>query len=200
MPTHPPKRVGYNIPLSPGVYLPKDNGFIILSALSRKFPWVHGNPDIQIAPIRGTRIGNPQHIRTDRHSVLHIRGITEEQARLLSGTWLVVEGGVLGLEDARECSLPPCSYLVSRLVVLPDAVEEDAFREALAQRLPSGTEIRLGRRHAIKLKGRTFIGYAVHLLGLSQDVSWDIQGSGIGKYTSMGCGVFYPGASGSAVS
>lgn len=172
--------------------LPQENGYLLLSGLSLKFPFLHGRSDLQVAPLRGTRTKDNR-VALDQSSVLHIRGLNKNEAVLMGDSWIMVENMILGLGRAKEKRLDPAPYLVSRLVVLPDQVKEDEFHKTLTSVLPEKVDIRLGRRRGITFKGRTFLGYSVHLLGLDSETATKVQADGIGKFTSMGCGVFYPG-------
>ena len=183
----------YTFILTPGVQLPQDNGYLLLSSLARNLPFLHGNPDIQIAPVRGTRLRtNHTFIQTDHKSRLHIRGITLEQAQTIRGSWVAPMGRVLGIGDFHEEALKPSTYLASRLVILPDVVDKAEFKQAL-QGLLDGVTVNVGNSRALAMKGRKFIGYSVHLSDLDAETALRVQQEGIGKYTSMGCGVFYPG-------
>jgi len=184
----------YTFVLTPGVSLPQENGYLVLSALSRRLPFLHDQGGIQIAPVRGTR-RRDHSIRTDYKSRLHIRGITPEQAAQVSGTWVTALGGPLGILEYQEVPLRPSPYLASRLVIFEDIVDRDEFMQEMARVVP-GAEIQIGRRRTLCLKGKRYLGYAVHLNGLTAEASVRVQREGIGKYTSMGCGVFYPGRAG----
>jgi len=177
---------------SGGLSLPQDNGYLLLSALSVKFPFLHGNPDIQIAPVRGTRTPDNR-VKLDTHSRLHIRGLTAEQARVMSGSWVIVQGAFLGLGEARQKDLTPSTYLVSRLVVFKEVVAEEAFREAIAKELPQEVTVTLGEQRGVHIKGKVLLGRTVHLNGLDPVTAQRVLQKGLGKFTSMGCGVFYPG-------
>ena len=177
---------------SPGGALPQDNGYLLLSSLSMKFPFLHDNPSIQIAPLRGTRRQDHQ-INLDPHSVLHIRGLTDEQAHSMSNAWIIMQGMFMGLGEARTRDLTPSDHLVSRHVILKGGVLENEFREALSRLVPEGAQVTLGRKRGLHIKGRVMLGYGVRLSSLSSEDSLRIQQQGLGKHTSMGCGVFYPG-------
>lgn len=185
------KAYEFNVTASQGT-LPQDNGYLLLSALSLKFPFLHGRADLQVAPLRGTRTQDNR-VALDQHSVLHIRGLEKNEAILMGDSWIMVENMVLGLGRAKVRNLNPSPYLASRLVVLADHVKEEEFRKALTSTLGENVKVTLGKRRGIALKGRTFLGYSVHLQGLDAETSTRIQKDGIGKFTSMGCGVFYPG-------
>jgi len=179
--------------LSAGAVIPQDSGYLLLSALTDRFPFLHGRRSIQIAPIRGTRLRRPEFICTDHNSRLHIRGITTDQADQIQGSWVIVHTNVLGIGDYRELEMTGSTDLVSKLVILRDIVDAEEFKKTIEQFVP-GAQITLGRRRALALKGRKYLGYSVHLKGLSMDASLAVQNKGIGRFTSMGCGVFYPGS------
>lgn len=184
----------YNFPIYPGTVLPRDCGYKILSSLSAKFPWLHGQTDIQIAPVRGTTVKEDGRLmRTDAHSVLHIRGITEEQARVIGGNWFPIDGQVMAVGKGSLMPTKPSSYLVSRRVVFPGLFDDMEVLAKALQETGVGVQGRAGKRNTIEIKGRHYIGFPVHLFDISDDDSIRIQETGIGKYTSMGCGVFYPG-------
>ena len=140
----------YEFHLFPGTVLPRDNGFEVLSALSRKFPWLHGRPDIQIAPIRGTRLADDHsQIRTDRNSVLHIRGLTPEQATDIGGNWIVLETRVLAIDTGSLVQLEPFTYLVSRCVVFPDVFDDlTAMAKVLAE-AGDGAQAHVGKPRVV---------------------------------------------------
>ena len=48
------------------------------------------------------------------------------------------------------------------------------------------------RRRVVRLKGRTIIGYALEVSGLSAGDSLKLQESGLGGRSRMGCGFFLP--------
>ena len=187
----------YDFPLSSGVRLPQDCGYVILAALSRTHPWLHGARSVQIAPVRGTRCEDPAYIRTDEHSILHIRGITEEQVESLSDSWVNAFSSFLGVGRGRARTLHPSTYLASRLVIPPSYPGPDdentrrTFSDWLRSFLTPEVQIRAGRYRALSLKGRKYLGFSVHLDGLPEDLSMRVQERGVGKHTSMGCGVFY---------
>lgn len=180
-----------NIPLSAGVRVEEDCGYRLLSALTQVSPGIHGCPEIQIAPVRGSRAPNGW-LRTDAKSVLHIRG-PEEVIRPLSGAWVTIYNNrALGLGRMVEVQPVPAPTLVSRMVIFEGAVDPSDFLQKLASRVPIGASFTLNRRRTVVVKGRTFIGYGVRLEGLSPEQSLYVQEHGIGKFTSMGCGVFAP--------
>lgn len=182
----------YTFDLISNATLPQDNGYLVLAGLSKQHPFLHGRQDIQIAPVRGTRVrNNPGLIRLDSSSKLHIRGISEEEAQQIAGSWFLAERNAVCIGEQHEVPVEGASRLVSRLVVLPDVVDPEKFQEAL--NVLAQATVSLGRRRAFHMKGKRFLGYSVTLTGMSPEQAVHIQKHGIGKFTSMGCGVFYPG-------
>ena len=184
----------YNFPLDEGGRIPQDNGYPILAALSRQHPFVHGRYDLQIAPVRGTRMRkNHAYVVTDRFSRLHVRGLSQDEASALEDSWIYVGGSLLHIGKAEEVGVKPSSLLVSRLVVLTDIVDKEDFL-AEVKNLVKTSSVQIGKRKSIRVKGRHYLGYPVVLRDLSAEESLRIQQRGIGRFTSMGCGVFYPGS------
>jgi CRISPR-associated protein Cas6 len=185
----------YQFQLTPGAIIPEEGGYQILSGLSRQFPFLHGRPDIQIAPVRGARLPRKGYLQTDRSSVLHVRGLSPDEVARMSGGWFQVDGNLIGMGSAVAVRPVPAPDLVSRLVVF-DAEEgpasSDWFLNRLARVAPVGCDMTLGRPRSIRVKGRSFLGYGVRLGNLTQADSERVQSSGIGRFTSMGCGVFAP--------
>lgn len=179
----------------PGVLFEEDGGYDILAGLSKNFPFLHGRHDLQIAPVRGTRTQTKGMLLTDRKSFLYVRGLTDQEAMVLSHSYFVVKSSIMHLGKAEECTLTPSSALVSRLVVFETnrkMVDEAFMLDRLMQRLPNTSTIILGRQRTIEVKGTHFVGFGVRIEDLTDTESLAIQNSGIGKFTSMGCGVFGP--------
>jgi len=181
------------------VLFPTDHGYMLRSALSKPFPFLHGRHDIQIAPLRGTRTV-PGMCKLDKGSTLHIRGLTPDEANLISEHgYFFLNGQQVWIEGCRERTLTPSTQLVSRLVLFRDHVDPEEFLKALTEKLPVGVLFSVGRSHAAVIKTnpiRRWKGYTVTLTNMTPEQSILIQQTGIGHGKSMGCGVFYPGTIG----
>lgn len=181
--------------MAPNVPIPEDGGYPILSGLSRQFPFLHGRSDIQIAPVRGSRTDRKGWLRTDRSSVLHIRGLSPDEVQQVSGSWFNLGGHLVGLSKAEAVEVRPAPTLASRMVIFDlegGSSDPFPFLNILIGRVPTGCEVALGRQRTFRLKGRVYIGYGVRLSNLSTEASLEVQGRGVGRFTSMGCGVFAP--------
>jgi len=176
-----------------GGQLPQDHGYLVLAGLTRRFPFLHGRKDVQIAPIRGTRTQerHPK-LKLDAKSMLHIRGISEDEAKAMEWGWVRVGSQIMGWGQCTMRSLAPAARLVSRHVIFDGVFDEERFLETLFARVPKTAEVSLGRRRTLSVHDTHQIGWVVVLGNLSDEDSLAIQQSGIGRHTSMGCGVFYP--------
>jgi len=172
--------------------IPQDHGYRILSGLSLRSPFLHGG-GVQIAPLGGKRVQGGKSLQLHEGSRLRIRGITREQAHQimsLGAFWCGDE--MISVGPAHRKILRPSGKLSTRLLVLKDTVDETTFIEALKCKLPSTAIVELGRRRALKMKSHHYLGYSVRILGLTAEESLCIQETGLGKFRSMGCGVFQP--------
>jgi CRISPR-associated protein Cas6 len=177
----------------------QDHGYALLAALTSRIPSLHGRHDLQVAPLRGRR--TPDHkVIPDRKTRLHIRGATPDEVKALTYIGLDLNGAFLILGTPSRKELKPSPRLVSRLVILPDAVAEPDFLQsvlvALDKTLGEGAEgldLSIGKQRAIQIKDRHLLGYPLNIRGLSDEASLTLQNRGLGWGTSMGCGVFYPG-------
>lgn len=174
--------------------VPKNGGYLILCSLARLHPWIHGRSDIQIAPIRGTNIDEfPQYFKMDSNSKLHIRGINEEESKQLGNCNLNVFKGQVTTSEPSLTYLKPGERMVSKLVIFADVTEESQFRQHFSEKTGVNIDnISLGTKKFIRVKNQVWCGYSVILTGLTAEESLAIQCTGVGKNTSMGCGVFYP--------
>jgi hypothetical protein len=56
--------------------------------------------------------------------------------------------------------------------------------------MPSNIICELGGKNILTFEGRTYIGFAVTLSGLTPDQSQKLQREGLGKFKKYGCGMF----------
>ena len=181
------------------VLFPLDHGYILRSALSKPFPFLHGRHDLQIAPLRGTRTTSGMS-QMDKSTTLHIRGLSNEEAQQMSEHgYFYLNGQQVWLERCRVPVIQPSARLVSRLVLLRDCVSQQEFLDALVEKLPVGVYFSLGSNRATVIKTdpiKRWKGYVVTLTNLTPEQSLDIQAHGIGHHKTLGCGVFYSGTMG----
>jgi len=187
----------FQFPLRRGT-LHREHGYELLCGLSGTFPFLHGRPDIQIAPVRGRRLStNGTHwdrLAMDHKSILHIRGLRPEEAAVIQ------EKGRFRINDqlfqvgpAQIKPLLPSDHLVARAVIFRDVFTPEGCEAVLQERIGGDCQIDVGRARGVPVCGHFLKGFTVRLNGLSPETSVSIQAQGLGLKTSMGCGVFYPG-------
>ena len=181
----------FEFPLKGDSPLDRDNGYQFLSGLSKPFPFLHGRQEIQIAPVRGTRTEDSKGILLDRGSRLHIRGLSFEQALEMGHSKIRVGGVSVLLGEPSVRFLEASPKLVSRLVVVKGGLEYLDFIKLFGERIPWAA-YEIGGRKTLSIKGFTTVGYTVVLHELTPEQSLQVQMTGVGSHTSMGCGVFYP--------
>lgn len=158
----------------------------LFSALSAVLPSLHGRGGVQIDLLPSLR-------------AVEFRGMTLEDVAAFEGRSLFVNDAtvVLGaplLVVAQPSDKLQCSILIFR-------AERGHFRDQLSRALPEGVRFHVGASQILKYKNLNFIGRQVSLSGLSEEQSTLIQQKGIGKFRSMGCGIFRaPGSGGDASS
>lgn len=173
--------------------LPQDHGYPLLAALSQVCPNLHGREDVQVAPIGGNWVQDRIQLRGN--SCLRLRGVAPSEVSTLEGSTLMLENIPLFLGQMLVKNFRPAPLLCSRLTIYSEILDPESFRERLLSQVQSLTdsepEITLGRRRAFRFKTSSFLGYSVTLNNLTPEASLRIQRHGLGKFTSMGCGVYH---------
>lgn len=189
--------------------IPADHGYLLYAALSRKLPYLHESLEIAIHPIRGRLVGERKMALCDFSRVV-LRADVEEIRHLmpLSGARIEVAGTSLCLGVPELQQLAPAAELRSRIVVIklpndvlapmtdgkrdpvPQAAFEHAVRKQLADREVVPSEVLLGDRRTMGIKGQQIVGYEVLLTGLRPEASIRLQEQGLGGRRRMGAGLF----------
>ena len=202
-----------------GAEIPVDHGYHLLSSVSEIVPFVHGNQQIGIHPIRGDLVGNRLQ-RLNRKSRLIVRLPSEKVRDILpvAGKSLELGGKVVHVGVPNTSVLRPAESLWSRLVVIKGFMEPASFLEAVERQLhenkidgqpelieqsevPKANANRKGGsrspyvRRTIRIRDKEIVGFAVRINGLSAEDSIRVQELGVGGRRRFGCGVFVPVAS-----
>lgn len=195
--------------------VPVDHGYALFSALCRRAPALHDNPAVAVHPIGGTAIGG-RRLRLGRHSAVTLRCAAEGIAPwlALAGQELALGPDKLRLGVPQVRALTPAASLYARLVVIKGFLEAGPFLEAARRQL---AELGLGSaspelvsragsvsfegkagarsaelRRTLHIKGKTIVGFALRVCGLSAEESLILQEKGLGGRRRFGCGVFVP--------
>ncbi|NOJ27421.1 MAG: type I-MYXAN CRISPR-associated protein Cas6/Cmx6, partial [Nitrososphaera sp.] len=188
-----------------GTEIPADHSYILLSALSRIIPELHGDQSVGIHPISGVLLGD-RLLRLTGNSSLVLRVPHERLSLLvcLSGKRLDLNGHTLTIGMPTPRILKPVAALRSRLVVIKGFTEHEGFIEACRRQLElrdikgevniplkqqsSSFEGRTGAsgntslllRRTIMIHDKVVVGYAIQVAGLSPDDSIRLQEFGLG--------------------
>jgi CRISPR-associated endonuclease/helicase Cas3 len=119
---------------------------------------------------------------------------------------LDIAGNLVRLGVPAVAAIIPSATLAARLVTFKNAEDPEQFLatarikltelgvqgEPAIPLLPSGSRAGECQRRVVRLKGRTIVGYALLVSGLSTSDSIRLQEVGLGGRTRMGCGFFLP--------
>jgi hypothetical protein len=145
----------------------------VFSAITALHPPLHGAGGVQIAFTANE---------------LELRGISEQTALALSGRCVNVNGTQMTTGTLVPKGFVAANSLYSRQVIF--RVEKGEYFDQLTRALPAGTVFSIGKQSWLYYKDMSFAGFEVFLQNLTDELSIEIQKNGIGKFRSMGCGVF----------
>jgi CRISPR-associated protein Cas6 len=151
-------------------------------------------------------------LELEPRSKLRVRIDEDQIAALLplSGRALPLDGATVRLGIPRIEMLRPAVRLRSRVVVIKGFLEPEPFLGAVARQLvlmnvtarpgipfrkekpePESGKSPLVRR-TLAIRGKTVVGFAVEVDGLTAEESIRLQESGVGGRRRFGCGLFDP--------
>jgi CRISPR-associated protein Cas6 len=178
--------------------IPIHHQYLLLAAVSRIVPQVHGSGEFGLHPIRGIRT-TPGRLDLLPSSSLTIRTRASNISTLLplSGMRLKLAESSIKLGIPRLIALAPCPELYSSLVTIKGFMEENAFDAAIRRQLnvlgiSRIVAVQIGTRKVLRIKNQAIIGFTVRLDHLEDNESLSIQESGLGGRRHLGCGLFNP--------
>lgn len=190
-----------------GRTIPLDHGYALFSAINQLVPAIHDNRRIGVHPIAGRAVA-PGTLALDDRSRLRLRLPAEELAPylVLAGSRLDLDGHRLNIGIPRADALAPAPSLASRCVSYKRSMTADDLLAAVRRDLetlaitaePALVPNRVENprdpftRRALRVRGRTIIGYALRLHALSPQDSLRLQESGLGGRRRFGCGILVP--------
>jgi CRISPR-associated protein Cas6 len=194
-----------------GSTVPLDHGYALYGALSHRLPGLHEHEGWAVHPIRGVRSGPGVLALIQRgagRSTVKLRLPVEALAQVLGlvGQSLVLHGHRMGLGAPVVYPLEPSERLRARFVTIHGFHgEPEPFHAALQRQLdavaglcqpPGSIGCTVGPRRVQRVKGKSVVGFAVALEGLTAQGSIAVQIAGLGGRRRMGSGVFVPPAKG----
>jgi CRISPR-associated protein Cas6 len=191
-----------------GDTLPTDHAYLLYSALSHAVPAFHdATVFLRFSAVNGDR-GGKGLIRLLERSRLRLRLPADQIGVVLplAGRPLQVGDYSIRLGIPTVAPLTPAPTLRAKVVTYKHAVTPEAFLEVTRRRLDamsiagepgiplflSGTSAGQPRRQLIRIKGKSVVGFPLHVEGLTAEESMFLQEQGLGGRTRMGCGFFVP--------
>lgn len=185
-----------------GKELPLDHGYFLFAAVVDAIADLRDDHAWGLHSIAGQPLGNDR-MALHRSSFLKIRTPAERLPKLLplAGRVLRIGRDQVRVAVPRVFALTPSPQLRARYATIKNAMEPDAFLEALRIKLaavedlgqdPERIEIEVGSRRVTRMRGDTIVGFAVSLLNLEDRASIRIQEQGLGGRRHIGAGIFVP--------
>lgn len=193
--------------------VPRDHGYALFSAVSRRIPSVHGGRWLGIHPLSGQPVAEGLTIRAGAHLRLRLPAERIPEVLPLAGQTLDVAGATLSLGIPQVFQLVPAATLDARLVVvkvtrpplkggtageaptidvqqLASRVDAELHRQLA--RMDVAGQLTLCGRQRIAVAGKRVVGFSVRVAELSPQGSLRLQEEGLGGKRAMGCGLFRP--------
>ena len=197
-----------------GKQLPADHAWLMSEAIKHRLPWLKDEQNAGLHLIHGAQSGNGWQ-QPDDDGMIELSARTRFTLRLpkhrvdeaherLSGYEINIDTHKILLLKSRIRPLSPLSTLLARHVLTPCIEKnEDEFLETVSKWLHklsiNPRKMLCGRIHQLTTPEKKFFTRSLLLADMTLQQSLDLQCNGIGPGRLMGCGVFMPHKSISAV-
>ena len=183
--------------------LPVDHGYALFLALVELMPWIADEALLGIHPILGANLGDGN-LMVSRRCKLMIRARRERAADLmkLTGKTFSIHGQPFTIGAAKLRSLSWHTPLYAHCVTTGSG-DEKAFAAdiiRLLDELEIDSRFICGKRQTLTTALGVEHGYSLMLHGLPIEHALQIQQDGLGTNRKLGCGIFIPHKSITAVS
>ena len=185
-----------------GHALPIDHGWVLYQALTRLAPWIAAEDMLGIHPVHGANTGRGELI-LNRRAKLVVRcpvGRLEDLAKL-EGQEFMVGAQTLSLGKSRVKPLTLHTPLYAH-TVCTGSEDELAFTQDVMRSLDAmniNTRFICGRPQKVFDGEKITTGYSLMLHGLPIAHAIQVQQQGLGLHRKLGCGIFIPHKSITAV-
>lgn len=185
-----------------GDALPLDHAWVLYQGLLAIAPWLADEPGLGIHPIQGADTGGGEMI-LNRRAKLVIRHPAARLADLekLSGQSFLAGRHTLTLGKSKVKALTQHTPLYAHTVCTGSSDEksftQDILRELDAMNIT--TRFICGRPQKFFDGGKIATGYSLMLHGLPIEHAIRVQQQGLGLHRKLGCGIFIPHKSITAV-
>lgn len=174
-------------------FLPMGYAFPLWAEIALALPWLHGDSQSGILPLKGSASGGGIALPKRAKLVLRIPEAHARKALELTGRTLDIGGNPLKIGQGRQKPIEPYPTLKSQLV--ESSKEEEAFLGDIAEAL---AEMQIpckwicGRYHSLQNGNEAIAGYSLVVHDLKPAGSVRLQQAGLGNYRRYGCGLFVP--------
>ncbi|MDA9982644.1 type I-MYXAN CRISPR-associated protein Cas6/Cmx6 [Gammaproteobacteria bacterium] len=194
--------------------LPTDHSWSLCKSIENYLPWFADEEYTGIHAIHGAESNNgwtrPNeaegaliHLSKRVKLVLRIPGERLSQCATMSGKTLTVAGNSMKLGRYTTRTINPTATLFARRIVTHADENEEAFLQRALSELTDMNvtvpKLLPGRTSRIKTPDRHLVARSLLLADLSFEDSIRIQESGLGESRNLGCGLFVPHKSITAV-
>jgi len=163
--------------------------------LTRRAPWLAGDPLVAVHPVRGARTGEGGLLLGGRAKLV-IRCPRDKlcKASVLEGATLTVAGVLVKLGTGTFKRLQHAPTLYSARVVTGHEDESTFMAQVESEiaALSVRASMIAGRRSEVANEGRTYAAWSLALHDLSKDASLALQARGLGILHEVGCGILHP--------
>ena len=186
-----------------GKLLPKDHGQDLYSALLELMPWIADEPLLGIHPVQGAPLGDGQLMLNRRGKLVFRAPRTRvEELLVLKGKKFQIVGNAFAIGPGKLRPLSWHTPLYAHCVTTGHEDErvftQDILNELDAYKIDS--RFICGKRQTLTTDQGVEAGYSLMLHGLPMEHALQIQEQGLGTNRKLGCGIFIPHKSISAVS
>ncbi len=186
-----------------GRSLPVDHGWMLYRELLRLAPWLDEESSLGIHPILGADNGQGELILSHRAKLV-VRCAAEKIPLLqtvLTGREISLSGNILAIGASKIRRLTLHTPLYAHIVTTGSRDEAGFTRDiiALLDRMGISSRFICGRPQKIFDGVQEMVGYSLMLHGLPLANAMRVQQEGLGTNRKLGCGIFIPHKSITAV-
>lgn len=186
-----------------GRSLPVDHGWLLYRELLRLAPWLADESGLGIHPVAGAANGQGELILGHRAKLM-VRCRAEKISVLqaaLTGQGISLSGSTLAIGASKIRRLTLYTPLYAHIVTTGSRDETDFTRDiiALLDRMGISSRFICGRPQTIFDGTAETMGYSLLLHGLPLANALRVQQEGLGMNRELGCGIFIPHKSITAV-
>lgn len=178
-----------------GTVLPIDHGYSLFLEVVRLLPWFADESLGGIHAIQGADTGHGELILNRRTKLaIRISSARVKDLMQLSGQTLQIDGKALDIGAAKTRLLTRHTPLFAHCVTTGSEDEVDFTSDIirLLDELEIDSRFICGKRQMINTQDGIVSGFSLMLHGLPVEHSLLVQQQGLGKHRKIGCGIFIP--------